>query len=169
MKKRRDVVLSERENAFVKAHKGDATKAAVAAGYKNPSVAGHRLMKRPRVKEALEERNTAAFREMGRIIGKTIAKADVTARLLKLADLAPAKTNNNITGQVNALRLIADMESYIIRQHQNVTELLKGKTEEETEFFCQHGYFPDSNEPLRKAESSTQRSESRSAGGVKPN
>jgi len=50
-------MLSEKQRLFVDAFKGNATKAAEAAGYKNPTVVGSQNMHKPEIIQAIRERD----------------------------------------------------------------------------------------------------------------
>ena len=67
-------------------------------------------------------------------------------RALRIIDLDPMKSKHNIiNGQVAALRLIAEIEQFIVRQTRDITKEAEGKTEAEMEFFCVNGYWPDND------------------------
>lgn len=164
-------ILSEREMKFVQHFHGNATEAARIAGYKNPELAGNRLRYRPRVKAAIERIHNKALEQAGKELGhklaKTISKLDVVDKLMALAEIDPLLTNNNITGQVSALKAIAEIEGYIIKKSQDVTELAKGRSVEEMEFFAQKGYWPD-QENAQSTESSISGAKTPDAGSGKP-
>lgn len=166
-------VLSAQEKLFVTAMtsgetKGNATAAAKVAGYQKAKSSGHKLKNRPHVKHAIETIESTALVVAGKKLGRSLAKLEIIERLWELAQIAPKETNNNITGQIAACRLASELEEYLVHRHADVSEITKGRSEEEQEFFCKNGYFPEEDE-LHKEKPSTTRSESRSAGGVKPN
>ena len=130
--------------AFVAAHDGNDTEAARAAGYKNPARSAAKLMAIPAVRKAIEEKQKATIKASGAKIGRRLTKVDVVDRLVELADLPPDRTKGNITGQVNALKAIAEIEGFIGRQTMDITKEAEGKTEAEMQFFCAHGYWPAS-------------------------
>jgi phage terminase small subunit len=122
---------------------GSGTEAARIAGYSQPQLAAARLVKHPGVVAALKKKQDEVIKASGRKLGRAITKVDVVTKLAALADIDPAETNNNITGQVNALKAIAEIEGYIVKKTQDVTELAKGRSVEEMEHFAIHGYWPD--------------------------
>lgn len=136
-------ILSRRALRFVAAHCGNATEAAAIAGYKNPNKSARKLMAMASVRAAIEEKQQAAIGAMGRKLGAALSRTDLIQRLLRLADLPPEKTKDSIGGQVNALRVIADIQGWIGSKQEDLTKQLEGKTDEEKEFFCIHGYWPD--------------------------
>jgi hypothetical protein len=136
-------VLNERELKFVANYEGDIRTAAKAAGYKPNSKYVYTLMQKPAIREAIKAKLAKVSEESGKKLARQIAKADVTARLLKLADIDPEFTNNNITGQVNALRALAEIEGYVIRKTEDVTKLAQGRSMAEMEYFAVHGYWPE--------------------------
>lgn len=138
--------LTAMMSAFVLHYNGrdDGARAATAAGYKNGKQRASELLKNPQVRAAIDKKLAKAADVVAVKLGNQIARADVTSRLLKLADLDPEETNGNITGQVNALKVIAEIERFIVRQTEDLTKQLTGKTEAEKEFFAKEGYWPES-------------------------
>ena len=57
------------------------------------------------------------------------------------------RTKNNITGQVNALKAIAEIEGYVVNRYEDLTKEFAGRTDVEKEFFASHGYWPNEVEP----------------------
>jgi hypothetical protein len=156
-------ILSQRQLSFVAAHDGNDTEAAKAAGYKNPGRSAAKLMAIPAVRKAIEEKQKAIIEASGAKIGQRLSKVAVVDRLVELADLPPERTKGNITGQVNALKAIAEIEQFLVRQTRDVTKEADGKTEAEMEFFCVHGYWPE------REQSGSRGSESSSKDPSKPN
>lgn len=150
---------------------GDGYAAALRAGAakSNAKQWASRILKRPDVKAAIDKKLERAAEVVAVSLGTQIARADVTSRALKLADMPPEKTNGNINGQVNALRLIAEIERFIVRQTEDLTKQLQGKTEAEKEFFALNGYWPEKEPNVDTAKSSAPGSESPGADGSKPN
>lgn len=87
-------------------------------------------------------------------------KSELLSRAIRLADTPPSKTNNNIGGQVSALQLVGKMQGWLIERFQDVTQEAKGKTTEELEFFCSHGYWPK----LESSKSGPSRDETEGSG-----
>ena len=106
----RQNILSQRHLAFVAAHIGNDTEAARAAGYKNPQRSAPKLIAIPAVRQAIKEKQKAIIEASGAKIGRRLAKVDVVDRLFELAKLPPEQTRHNLTGQLNALKAIADIE-----------------------------------------------------------
>ena len=146
MQSRRNI-LSQRQLAFVAAHVGNDTEAARAAGYKNPDRSARKLMAIPAVRKAIEAKQKAMVQASGAKIGRRLTKVDVVDRLVELADLPPERTKNNITGQVNALKVIAEIEGYFVNRYEDLTKEFAGRTDAEKEFFASHGYWPNEVEP----------------------
>jgi len=140
-------ILSRRQLAFVAAHVGNDTEAARAAGYKNPDRSAPRLMAIPVVRKAIEEKQKAIIEASGAKIGRRFAKVDVVDRLVELAELPPERTKNTITGQVNALKVIAEIEGYVINRYEDLTKEFAGRTDAEKEYFAIHGYWPNEVDP----------------------
>src|SRR5271166_6399982 len=109
-------ILSERQLSFVAAHLGNDTEAARAAGYKNPQRSAPKLIAIPAVRQAIKEKQKAIIEASGAKIGRRLAKVDVVARLIELADLPPERTRHTLTGQLNALKAIAEIEGYWQRE-----------------------------------------------------
>lgn len=153
---------------FVANWEGSPIDAARKAGFKHAKEASCRVMKIPAVRKAIEEKQRKAISVAGARLGKQLAKSDVLERLIKLADIEPFMTNNNITGQVNALKTVAEIEGFIIRKTEDINKTLAGKTEAEKEFFVANGYWPD-RPNVDTNESGPLGSESPSTAGHKPN
>ena len=139
-RKRRMGILNKRQLTFVLAHAGNDTDAARAAGYKNPERSAPKLMANPAIRTAIAEKQRAIIAASGARIGRRLSRLDVLERLLQLADLPPDCTRYNINGQVNALKIIADIEGYVVRRYEDLTKELVNLTPEEKEFFITHGY-----------------------------
>jgi hypothetical protein len=133
---------TEMRMAFVMAWKGSDVDAAREAGCKHPDKDAYRLMQLPEIAKAIEKQKEKMFSDAAKAKGTEASKIDVIEVGLKWATLDPAKTNNNITGQVAALRLVAEMQGRIVRKHEDVTKQFEGKTDKEKEFFAVNGYFP---------------------------
>ena len=159
-------ILSQRQLAFVAAHSGNDTEAARAAGYKNPSQCAAKLMAIPAVRKAIKEKQKAIIAASGAEIRRRLTTVDVVCRLVGLADLPPERTKGNIMGQVNALRLIAEIEGFIGRHPRDITKECRGRSEAEMEFFCITGYWP---EEVEQEQSGSIGSESPSKDPNKPN
>ena len=112
-------ILSQRQLSFVAAHIGNDTEAARAAGYKNPERSAPRLMAIPAVRQAIKEKQKAIIEASGAKIGRRLSKMDVVDRLLELADLPPERTRRNLTGQLNALKAIAEIQGYFVNRYED--------------------------------------------------
>jgi hypothetical protein len=133
---------TEKRMMFVLAWKGDDADAARAAKFSDPIRDSFRLMQIPEIAQAIEDKRKLMVGISAKKIATTASKLDVTERALKLADMDPKSTNNNINGQVAALKLVAEMQGHIVRKHEDVTKQFDGKTDDEKEFFAVNGYFP---------------------------
>jgi phage terminase small subunit len=98
-------VLNAREQRFVDHFMGNATQAAIAAGYspKGARRAGSRLMKKEHVVAAIEGQRAKAS-EVAQV-----TRANVVAQLWQLATLPAQETRGSINGQVRALREISEI------------------------------------------------------------
>ena len=146
-RKRRVGILNQRQLTFVVAHVGSDTDAARAAGYKNPEKSAPKLMAMPAIRKAIQEKQKAIIAASGARIGQRLTRVDVLKRLIELANLPPDRTRYNISGQVNALKTIADIEGYVVRRYEDLTKEFADKTPEEKEFFITHGYWPNEMVP----------------------
>ncbi len=163
--------LSEKKLRFVAAWTGNLVAAARTAGYKNPKSAAYKLMKAPEVVQALQTKQEALLQESGEHLARTLplSRADVIDRLWQLAQLAPERTNRNITGQVKAAQALEQIFSLNIDSNDLLKRQLQGKSEAEIEFYIVHGFLPYSEEqkpaPLGSAEA-PQLPESLTAGAL---
>lgn len=151
--------------AFVLAWKGNDVEAAREAGCGRPESDAARLMKMPEMKAAIEKRREEMFKASAIKTGKALSKTEVITRALRLADIEVKKTKGSITGQVNAVRLLAELGGFIVKQSRDLTKELENKTEEELEFFAQNGYWPN----VDAGRSGSPGSESPGPGPSKPN
>jgi hypothetical protein len=108
---------------------------------------GPKLMAMPAIRKAIMEKQRAAIAASGTRIGQRLSRLDVLKRLIELANLPPDCTRYNISGQVSALKVIAELEGYVIRRHEDLIRELADRTPEEKEFFATHGYFENEVEP----------------------
>ena len=146
-RKRHAGILNQRQLTFVVAHIGNDTEAARAAGYKNPERSAPKLMAMPAIRKAITEKQRAIIAASGATVGRRLSRLDVLKRLIELANLPPDCTRYNISGQVSALKVIAELEGYVIRRHEDLTREFADRTSEEKEFFASHGYWPNEMEP----------------------
>jgi hypothetical protein len=146
-RKNREELLTPMQLKFVGAWAGDNTAAARKAGYRQPKQAAAKLMKVPAIREAIAEKQAAAVSAAGKKLGRTITKIDVVERLLRLADIPISKTRGNMSGQVSALKSIAEIQGYVLSKNLNYFAMFDGKSEEELEYFALHGYWPTVPDP----------------------
>jgi len=130
--------MTLRERKFVEVFKGNATEAAIEAGYKTSAarVMASRLLAKPAIREAIERRMSCAAKRAG------VVRSDIVGRLWELALLAPEATGGNITGQVRAADALADILGMKVQRMADLTKQFEGRSEDELEFFAQHGYWP---------------------------
>jgi phage terminase small subunit len=136
--------LTEMQLRFVSAWTGNLIAAARTAGYSNPRVAAHKLMKDPNVVEALQKKQEAMLQESGEHLARTLplSRADVIDRLWQLAQLSPERTNHNIGGQVKAAEALERVFALNIDKNDLLKRQLEGKSESDVEFFVIHGFLP---------------------------
>lgn len=78
-------------------------------------------------------------RRMNRKFGKT----EVLAHLDQLASLPPERTGNCIDGQVEALKLMANIMGLLLDTKKGAPDdIFVGRSQEELEYYSQHGRFP---------------------------
>lgn len=130
--------------AYVMAWKGNDVEAAREAGCGTPEKDAARLMGFPEIAAEIEKKRRAMFDISAKKIATKASKIDVVDRALKLADLEPSKTNNTINGQVAALKLVAEMQGFMVKgmEHEEFRKQLEGKSEEDKEYFARTGYWP---------------------------
>jgi len=146
-RKRRTGILNKRQLAFVMAHVGNDTEAARAAGYKNPERSAPKLMAMPSIRRAIAKKQKAIIAASGVRIGQRLTRVDVLKRLIELANLPPDCTRYNISGQVSALKVIADIEGFVVNRYEDLTKEFADRTAAEKEYFATHGYWPNEMEP----------------------
>jgi phage terminase small subunit len=146
-RKRHVGILNQRQFAFVLAHVGNDTEAARAAGYKNPERSAPKLMANPAIRKAIEQKQKATIAASGAQIAHQFTNINVVDRLSELAYLPPERTKNTITGQVSALKAIAEIQGHVVHRYEDLTKELADRTPEEKEFFAIHGYWKNEVEP----------------------
>ena len=136
--------LTEMQLRFVSAWTGNLIAAAKTAGYSNPRVAAHKLMKDPNVVEALQKKQESMLQESGEHLARTLplSRADIIDRLWQLAQLSPERTNHNIGGQVKAAEALERVFALNIDRNELLKRQLEGKSESDLEFFVIHGFLP---------------------------
>lgn len=131
---------TEKEILFVQYYEGNASAAAAKAKYSRPTHDGCMLMKRPHIAQACDEKRRRILEWNAKDTARRISKQTLSARLLNIAEKAEKKSM--FQPAVNAIKAIAEIEGYIIKKSEDLTRQLEGKTDEEKEFFAQHGYWP---------------------------
>ena len=143
-RKRHVGILNRRQLAFVLAHAGNDTEAARAAGYKNPERSAPKLMAMSAIRKAIQDKQKAIIAAAGAKIGRQFTNLDLVDRLVELANLDPERTKNTITGQINALKLIAEIQGYLVNRFDHLPKDFAGRTVEELEAFADGRYQPGS-------------------------
>ena len=138
--------------------------ACIAVGYAAGST--QKVLTRPRVRAAIDHVLTTRLEKVGE---ESVKAAVVTKAVIEKEALKIAK-DGGTTPQVNALRLLAEMNGLIVQKTADVTEELKNKSPEELEYFSINGYWPNNVEPgkSRSAESESS-SQSPTQPNTKPN
>ena len=132
--------LSYRELKFVEVFKGNATEAAIAAGYKPSSarIIGCRLLRKPEIRELLDRKMAQVAKQAG------VERVDIVQRLWELASLSHAETGGGITGQVRAADTLAEIMGMKVQRTADLTKQFDGRSEEELEFYANNGRWPES-------------------------
>ena len=130
--------MTLRERKFVDVFKGNATEAAIEAGYKQSAarVMGSRLLAKQAIRDAIELKMACAAKRV------SIERSEILGRLWELASMPPEATGNNIGGQVRAADALADILGMKVQRTADLTKQFEGRSEDELEFFAQHGYWP---------------------------
>ena len=142
-RKRHAGILNRRQLAFVLAHAGNDTEAARAAGYKNPERSAPKLMATPAIRKAIQDKQEAIIAAAGAKIGRRFTDLDIVNRLVELANLNPERTKNTITGQISALKLITEIQGYLVNRFDHLPKEFAGQTLEELEAFANGRYHPE--------------------------
>ena len=142
-------ILTKMQLNFVNNFNGCATEAAKAAGYKNPKESARQLMKNPTIMEAIRMKQNAFVEESGKRFGSEIncSRSAIINRMWDLAQLSPKDTKETIGGQMKALEVLSRVFDVRINRPADLDRLLEGKTQEEVDFFVEHGYFPEAPGP----------------------
>jgi phage terminase small subunit len=166
--------LTPMQWAFVDAYKGtgNGREAAELAGFKHPRAAAHRLLKDPRVRKAIAQRRAKVEEKLvEHVVRNTVMKSDIIAgelraiaRLERLADaweksceeekeakrpfkISLAEHARVCAALSAAWDKLAELVGHKISLSADVSKYFEDKSLEEREFFCIHGYFPDTLEP----------------------
>ncbi|HEY6254044.1 MAG TPA: terminase small subunit [Candidatus Angelobacter sp.] len=144
--------LTEKQLRFVSAWTGNLVAAARTAGYSNPKAAAYKLMRDPYIVQALQKKQDSMLQESGEHLARTLplSRADVIDRLWQLAQLAPERTNCNITGQVKASQALEQIFALNLDRDQRLRGRLEGTAKADAEFYVIHGFLPhqDKQEPV---------------------
>src|SRR5205814_7090245 len=97
----------------------------------------YKLMKDPKVVQALQTKQEAMLQESGEHLARTLplSRADVIDRLWELAQLAPERTHRNITGQVKAAQALEQIFALNIDGNDLLKRQLQEKSEAEIQFY----------------------------------
>jgi hypothetical protein len=119
---------------------GNASLAAKQAGYKSPRVVGAKLMRRPEVACAIQQKQEQALAESGKMLGRQvdIGRNDI---IMGLADIA--RYGQDERARVSAWLGLADVFGLRIKNTRDVTEQFAGWTAEELEQYATTGVIPE--------------------------
>src|SRR5579864_6135087 len=106
MSRRNKSMFSEKELLFVQHYQGDQTKAAKAAGYARPGEVASRLMKRPHIKKAVDDKLAKAANVNAVEFGKRV---QVTRNDIINGLAEEARTAESDSARVSAWRGLADI------------------------------------------------------------
>ncbi len=129
---------SERQRRFVAAFKGNATEAAIAAGYKSSSarIIGSRLLAKAGIREEIDRQMSVAAKKV------SVERIGIINRLWQLASLSPEVTSGSITGQVRASDALAEILGMKVQRTADLTKQFEGRSEDELDFYANNGYWP---------------------------
>jgi hypothetical protein len=136
--------FTKKELLFVNSYGGNQTEAARKAGYKNAAVAASRLMSRPHVREAIDNRLNVATAESARHFGRdiTFTRNDIIMGLADEAGLGkPEKRAESDSARVSALGKLADIFQ-LTRRGTGDKDLFVGWTDDELEEYSLTGRLP---------------------------
>lgn len=125
------------------------SRAAEAAGFAKTYAS--RLLKLEKVQQCIREieselAKTEAFkiaRENERAESRGVSKSALAELFWRLANLSPAETNGNITGQVKAGAELGELMGYKVQLRADLTKEFEGRSEKDLDYFSKNGYFPN--------------------------
>lgn len=127
----------------------DVEAASEAAGYSTPyKLTGQKVLRNRTVALEIEKRQTRITRATDAIyaqetIKKTRTRGDLIDRLWDLAELPPLGMSGSIAGQVKACGELAEIYGMKVAMNADVSDLFKGRSDEDKIFFATNGYFPE--------------------------
>lgn len=131
--------LNAKERLFVANFKGNRTEAARLAGYSSPNVNGTRVYARPRVRKAIEQKDTAFLNKIGQeeARGVTINRNDIINGLAEIAQ------NKTITpaARVGAYGHLKDIFGLSAKNDKD-TDIFAGWSKEELDEYGRTGKLP---------------------------
>jgi len=110
---------------------------------------GFRVKRRPRVRahlDTLQRKTTEKETSIAATVlakRRTVTRAGIIDGLYALATTTPENTNGNISGQVKAWENLAKIHGMLIERSADVTKEFAGRSEEDLEFFAEHGFWPN--------------------------
>jgi hypothetical protein len=129
--------LTKKELVFVACYVGNQVEAARLAGFKNAKKVASSIYNRPRVKAAIEKKQSALVEQSGRDLGKhiTVTRNDIINGLHDLA-----KDAENDSTKVSAWAQLVDI--FGLRARESKGDLFAGWSDEELKHFLKTQEFP---------------------------
>ena len=154
----RDIkILTAKQAAFVKAYLdcGSPRKAAEKAGYAHPRVDAPVLMQHPLIILEIKEANAILRAKRRKRLEQSVELAETT--LDRIMESSPAQEGKRrYQDHIEAARTVLELAGLINQHAQRKApyyEDYSGRTEEELNFFVQHGYYPDDPRTLEPGQS----------------
>lgn len=131
--------LTEMQLKYVACWEGNNTDAARRAGFKQPHVAGAKLMRMPQVRAAIEAKQKAMVKASGEDLAKT-AKVGRSEIIEWLGAIARSGTNE--FARIGACGHLAEIFGMKVKQTRDVTAIFDGWSDEELEAYSCTGELP---------------------------
>lgn len=133
--------LTRRERIFVQFYEGPGTgtEAAKTAGYKQPRIAAQKLLQKPRVLKAIEQKQNAMLNKLGRdkAKGVSVNRNDIINRLDKISTDAESDS-----ARVAALGHLVGIFG-LSAGKKDGTDIFAGWSKEELDHYALTGELPD--------------------------
>src|SRR5437763_1776027 len=156
-RKQSDILPSMQLNTVL-AWNGNLKDAVRVVGYKDPKSALYKLRKNPKFTDQLKRKQDSMIKASGEMLGRklTICRTDIIDHLWRLARMSAEDTGKNIYGQIKATEALAHIFDIHIVRDADLKREIEQHTEQQIDFFVEHGYFPSPEEEEEYAKGNQQ-------------
>jgi Terminase small subunit len=140
-------ILTEKQQVFIAAFRGNAVAAARAAGYSDPVNSAYQLMNNPIIQYHIQRKQVAMSEESAKLWARelTFCRNDILNRMWEMANLPHQQKEVSFETQLKAMQSLAEIFDTGLARTAELARLMEGKSPEEIEYLTMHGHFPGEN------------------------